>query len=68
MKKKEKTSLHSASVTELSKIIGDAEAKLAQLTVTRYSKQSKNVREAGMLRNKIAIAKTVLRYKELQHE
>lgn len=68
MKKKEKASLHAASPAELSKIIGQAEAKLAQYNVTRYSKQSKNVREAGALRNNIAIAKTLLRYKQLQHE
>jgi len=68
MKKKEKTSLHSASPAELSKIIRETEAKLAELTVTRYSKQSKNTREARTLRNRIAITRTVLRYKELQHE
>ena len=68
MKKKEKTNLHSNSPAELVKAINDAESTLAQLKVTRYSKQSKNVKEARTLRNKIAVVKTILRQKELQHE
>ncbi len=68
MKKKEITNMHSNSEAELVKAIADAEGKLAQQKVTRYSKQSKNVRESRTLRNKIAVAKTILRYKELQHE
>ena len=68
MKKKEKTNLHSASAAELAKIVQETEAKLAASRVTRYSKQPKNVREARTMKNKIAVAKTIMRYKELQHE
>jgi ribosomal protein L29 len=68
MKTKDKTTMHNSSVAELTKVVKDSEAKLAEWGVNRYSKQSKNVREARALRNKIAVAKTVLRYKELQHE
>jgi ribosomal protein L29 len=68
MKKKEITNMHANSPVELAKIVKDTESKLADLKVNRYSKQSKNVREAREMRNKIAVAKTILRYKELQNE
>ena len=68
MKKKEKTNLHSKNQGELAKELKDAEKKLGEFLVTRYSKQSKNVREARTLRNTIAVAKTIMRQKELVHE
>lgn len=67
MKKKDKASLHSAKPAELTKIVREAKAKLAQIAVNRYSKQSKNVRETKSLRQKIAVSQTILRLKEL-HE
>jgi ribosomal protein L29 len=68
MKKKEKTALHTATSAQLEKAIAEAQGKLAQLSVNRYSKQSKNVREARGLRRDIAIRKSILRQKELHHE
>jgi ribosomal protein L29 len=68
MKKKEKMALHNATSVQLEKAVADAKGKLAQLSVNRYSKQSKNVREARSLRRDIAIQKSILRQKELHHE
>lgn len=68
MKKKEKSSIQNAGTAELAKIVREGEDKLLGLTVARYTKPAKNVREMRMIRQKIAVAKTVLRTKELQHE
>lgn len=68
MKKKEKATMQNADIRELAKIVREAEAKLMQLSVTRHTKQTKNVREVRTLRHEIAVAKTILREKELQHE
>lgn len=68
MKKKEKISFVSMKTDELVKVISGTQLKLAQLVRDRYSKQSKNVREGKALRQKIAVAKTILHIKELQHE
>lgn len=46
---------------ELRKTISDAQTKLAQWKVNRYSKQSKNVRVGRAFKRQIAIAKTYLR-------
>lgn len=61
MKKKEKTTLRSMKAEELRKTISDAQTKLAQWKVNRYSKQSKNVRVGRAFKRQIAIAKTYLR-------
>lgn len=53
---------------ELAKEIGENERKLAEYKVNRYSKQSKNVHEGTLMRRKIAVLKTILSQKELQHE
>lgn len=68
MKKKEKGSVQNASTAELAKIVREGEDKLLGLNVARYTKPAKNVREMRMIRQKIAVAKTVVRAKELQHE
>ncbi len=68
MKKKEKSSMQSMSDSELAKVISEAQAKLVQARVTRYSKPGRNVREGRALRRKIAVAASIQRYKELQHE
>lgn len=69
MKIKEKTSLHQATETQLKKQILDLEKSLAGIMANRYTKQSKNVREARQLRHKLAVMKTILHQKELKaHE
>ena len=68
MKKKEKASMHDMKAAELRKVITEAQKKLADYMVNRYSKQSKNVREGASYRKKIAVASTILSEKELQHE
>ncbi len=64
MKKKEKTSLVTASTIELEKQLAETAKKLASLRLERYTKQMKNTREARTLRKDIAIIKTVIRQKE----
>jgi len=59
MKKKEKTSMQNASTGELMKIVRESENAMLHM------KQAKNVREVRKLRNKIAVAKTIARVKEL---
>lgn len=68
MKKKERASLKAMTTKELVKVLVDAKTALAILTMNRYTKQSKNVREGRALRRKIAIISTLLRQKELTHE
>jgi len=68
MKKKEQTSLKAMTDKELVKVLIDAKTALAILTMNRYTKQSKNVREGRVLREKIAIVSTLLRQKEIAHE
>jgi len=68
MKRKDITSMHQMNESELTKAVAETKDKLAQLLITRYSKQSKNVRETRELRKKIAVARTILHEKELKHE
>jgi ribosomal protein L29 len=68
MKKKEKSSLHTMRPDQLAKVIADTKAAIARFTVERYSKQSKNVREVRALKEKLAVAQTIARIKELTHE
>jgi len=68
MKKKEQTSLKSMTDSELVKVREDAKTALTILTMNRFTKQSKNVREGRALREKIAIVSTLLRQKEITHE
>ncbi len=68
MKTKEKQTLISMKREELEKVLTDAQNALAILSANRYSKQSKNAREAGVLRRKIAVISTYMRQKELTHE
>lgn len=44
------------------KIVRESEDKILHM------KPAKNVREARVIRNKIAVSKTIMRQKELQHE
>lgn len=68
MKQKEKTALRSQSVAELKKRRSETEQKLAAFRLSRYTKQSKNVRESKQLRQQIAILSTVIAEKEQTHE
>ncbi len=68
MKTKAQTALKAMTATELVKVLVDAKTALAILTMNRYTKQSKNVREGTILRRKIAFVSTLLRQKELIHE
>jgi ribosomal protein L29 len=68
MKKKEMTSMHAMKSAELVKMISDAQGKLAEYLVNRYSKQSKNVHEGTALRRRIAVASTILSEKETNNE
>lgn len=56
------------SVGELGKQVLDVREKLAAHKFDRYTKQSKNLREAWGLRQKLAVMLTVLKEKELTHE
>jgi ribosomal protein L29 len=68
MKSKAQTTLQAMTSKELVKVLVDAKTALAILTMNRYTKQSKNVREGKALRQKIALVSTFLRQKEIVHE
>ena len=68
MKKKDIQSLQMMKSPELVHVIQEAQTKLAEYLLNRYSKQSKNIREGSNLRKKIAVASTILSQKELSHE
>ena len=65
MKKKEKESLRSMTVEELTKEIDAIHKKLALLSVTKVTKPTKNTRETRMFRKKLATMLTFQRDKEL---
>ena len=67
MKTKEKHALFGAKPEELQKNLNELRIKLAAISRDRYTKQSKNSREAKTLRTQIAVVKTILRQKELTH-
>lgn len=56
------------TVEQLGKVLADAKTALSLLTMNKYAKQVKNVREARVLRHKIAVVATYIRQKELVHE
>jgi ribosomal protein L29 len=67
MKKKEKQIILESDTKDLSKQASELKKKLASLSVNRYTNQSKNVRERKNIRLQLAVMKTVLRKKELEH-
>lgn len=67
MKKKEIQSMHGMKETELVKLIREQKQKLADWSINRYSKQSKNAHEGTAYKRKIAVLSTALRVKELSH-
>ena len=66
MKKKEKSRYQDASIAELKKLAGETEAGLSVLSVKRYTEQQKNTRVGKIMREKLAVLKTVVRLKELR--
>lgn len=65
MKRKDLDSATLQTIQELEKRIAEKEKSLAQIVRERYTKQSKNVREARLVRLEIAQLKTIVRQKEL---
>lgn len=65
MKRKDLDAAKSQTIQELEKRIVEKQKSLAQIVRERYTKQSKNVREAGRIRLEIAQLKTIVRQKEL---
>lgn len=68
MKQKEKTSLRGMTIVELKKQLTDMQQKLAALRLSRYTKQSKNVRESKVMRQKVAVLSSIICEKESAHE
>lgn len=68
MKKKEKTQIQAASITDLHKQIIALEKTITEKMRDRITKQVKNVREIKELRRKVAIIKTIIAQKELVNE
>ena len=66
MKKKEKESLRSMTVEELTKEMDAVHKKLALLSVTKVTKPTKNTRETRTLGKKLATMLTFQREKELR--
>ncbi len=67
MKQKEKQTIQAMAVSEIRKQVAEARGALANYTVNRYSKQSKNTRERRGLRKRIAVLLTMVHEKETQH-
>lgn len=67
MKRKEINIISETDFAELKKQGIELKKKLAQLAVSRYTNQSKNIRERKELRRKIAIILTVQKQKENAH-
>lgn len=65
MKQKAKIAMRNASVSELTKQIQTSKSHIAALTINRYTKPSRNVREIKNIHHEIAVAETILREKEL---
>lgn len=68
MKTKEKNALASLKQTELVKEAESIEKKLRQIRLSRFTKPSKNTREAGQLRLRLAVVRTFMHKKETHEE
>lgn len=68
MKKKNLNSLRELSEPALAERINDFEKKLKNLNMERITKQQKDVRQAKKIRLEIAVAKTLLREKQIYQE
>lgn len=67
MKGKDVRDIAKLKPDELHKQAAELEKKLAAWAQDRYTKQSKNVREAKAMRNRRAVLLTIARQKELVH-
>ena len=65
MKKNEKKSLASKSLTELQKLESDVMREIESGGVKRATEQNKNTRRTRALRIKLAVIKTIARAREL---
>lgn len=65
MKQKEKDTIRNSSVEELKKKLLELSHDLVRIAKERYTRQSKNIREGKMIRQKIARIQTIIREKEL---
>jgi ribosomal protein L29 len=68
MKKKEKVTLYNQDSAELVKQAAELRRKIDNQRLARYTKPSKNLREANGWRKKLAIILTYIRQKEIQHD
>ena len=68
MKTKEKNTLRSETSAELAKEAETIEGTLALLRVSRPTKPSKNTREAGTQRSRLAVVRTISGEKETHEE
>lgn len=60
MKKRERQELHTKKITDCQKEIRELQDMLVKHAVSRYTKPSKNVREAKMMRKRIAMLYTCI--------
>lgn len=65
MKKNEKKSLVSKSVSELQKLEHEITSEIEVARVKRHTEQNKNTRSIKALRTKLAVVKTIVREKAL---
>ena len=65
MKKNERKSLVSKSISELQKLERELTSEIETARVKRHTEQNKNMRGARAKRTKLAVVKTIIREKEL---
>ena len=68
MKANKKKELRSTDKASLEKKALEIAGQLAKLQAARYTTPSKNLRESKMLRRDLAVIKSYIREKELEHE
>jgi len=61
MKKKDRQELHTKTKEECKKEINELKDKLVKSKLSRYTKPSKNVREAKAIRHRIAVLLTCMK-------
>lgn len=67
MKKKEKQQLHAQNLSDVTKLIAEAEKKIREAARDRFTKPAKDVHVIKKLRKRLATLRTVAREKELPH-
>lgn len=68
MKTKDIKELRELLLPDLIKNINQLRLDINQLSLKRYSKPKKNVREIKILKKKLAVMLTIARFKELKNE